>query len=1013
MASWNGESQIQLVKRASHIQAIVLVLFFLSGAAGLVYEVVWQRMLVLVFGSTAFATSTILAAFMCGLALGSFYFGRLVDRYREPLKLYAYLEAGIAVFAVLVPFIISGITAVYTGIYQNLHTTFYLFSLLKFLLCFIVLVIPSFLMGGTLPILSKLFVGDFRNLGRRIGSLYGSNTLGAVVGAFSAGFFLIILLGAKETTYVAAAVNLLVAAAAFGLSRISLPAAPEAAVDVQHQEQEEERETASSGAADHRPYPRYVLNLVLVVYGLSGFCALAYEVLWTRVLVFYFHSTTYAFTIMLTTFLFGLALGSFIFGRFIDRWKHQLNLLVIIEVLIGLFAILSIWEFSRLNALMGNLVEGRQSWQIFVVARYAGAFLIMFIPTLLMGIAFPLVSKIYTQNRESLGRHVGNVYSVNTVGSVLGSIVAGFAMIPLMGITNSIILVASLNLILGIAVLLANPFMRRRVKQVALAGTAAIMVVIIVVSPVLVRPDRHLTLYSSRHADLGMGGKVLFYEEGIGATVTVHQLPADPFDGQVYKLLEVDGINVAGTHPMLHLSQKLQGHLPILLYKASTGKDPRNVFLLGMASGASSYAATRHRIDRLDCLEIVSAEKNSLPYFSEINGDILNEPKFRLIIEDARNHLLASREEYDVIESDTVHPEQNASLFTREYFALARDKVSEDGIVSVWLPMYNMSDETFKLLIKTFHSVFPHTTIWFTSNYPTRYSLMVGSKTELKIDFQVLQEELEYPPVKDSLAEVGLDDIFTVLTCFITNEDKIGEYVAGSLVNTDNRPYLAYLNPKQKGRDDLLVPTALGMLVDLSLPVFPYLVNMGEAEAEIRTTLENRSLARSHVIQAIAHDYELDFTGAIHELEEALALDPEDRNVQDSLALAESKQLAQLELAYSYLTQGAGLLQSGRLDEAMKTYRYVLQFYPKCVMAYHGLATIHYARGEYDQTIAELNEAITIDPEYAYARYSLAIVYIQAGKYEEAETELEEVLRIDPDFEEARAALENLKKTAR
>ncbi len=248
---------------------------------------------------------------------------------------------------------------------------------------------------------------------------------------------------------------------------------------------------------------------------------------------------------------------------------------------------------------------------------------------------------------------------------------------------------------------------------------------------------------------------------------------------------------MAGTMPMLRLSQKLQGHLPVLLYKASTGKDPKNVFLLGMATGASSYAATRHRIDRLDVVEIVSAEIDALPYFREVNGDILNEPKVRLRIDDARNYLLATREEYDVIESDTVHPEVNASLFTREYFELAKERLSESGVVSVWLPIYEMSEETFKILIKTFYSVFPHVTIWYASSQPTRHALLIGSKTKLKIDFGLLQEELEYPAVRESLAAVGLDDVFTVLSGFITDESRLSQYVADSLVNTDNHPYLA------------------------------------------------------------------------------------------------------------------------------------------------------------------------------------------------------------------------------
>ena len=993
------------MKHTSRFQATVLVLFFLSGATGLVYEVVWHRMLVLVFGSTAFATATILASFMSGLALGSFCFGRLADRYREPLKVYAYLEAGIGVFALLFPVILSGVTAAYVGIYQQFDATFYLFSLLRFILSFLILVIPSFLMGGTLPVLSKLFVREFGRLGSGIGSLYGTNTLGAVVGTFSAGFFFIILFGAKETTYIAAAVNILVAAAAFFLSRF----AP------LHQ-QDNRRRTGSvrnrqpDRQPDRKPYPPYVYFVILVVYGLSGFCALAYEVLWTRVLVFYVHSTTYAFTIMLTSFLLGIAVGSLVFGRLIDKSKQQLGWLAAIEVLIGLFAILSIWEFRTLDDLMVSLTDRVPSWQMFVVARYAGAFLIMFIPTLLMGIAFPLASKIYSQNRERLGRYVGNIYSVNTVGSVLGSIAAGFVMIPLIGITNGIILVASLNLILGIVILLAHPFMGRPAKWAVVAGIA----VIIPVAGAAIPTDRPLGLYSRPFRDLEEGGKVLFYDEGIGATVTVHQLPPDPADKQVYKLLEVDGVNVAGTMPMLRLSQKLQGHLPVLLYKASTGKNPKNVFLLGMGTGASSYAATRHRIDRLDVLEIVAAEIDALPFFGELNRDLLSEPKLRIRIDDARNFLLATQEEYDVIESDTIHPEQNANVFSREYFELARERLSEDGVFSVWLPMYGMSEETFKILINTLYAAFPHVTVWYASTQPTRHALLVGSKRKLKIDYGLLQEELAYPPVRESLAEVGLEDVFTVLGSFITDESRLSGYVADSLVSTDNRPYLAYYNPVQKGRSPLMEPKVLQIFAQLSLPVLPYVVNMGAAETRIRTTLEHRSQARIHVLRATAYDYGRDYTNSIAELENAQALTPDDGKIKNLLELARAKQFADAEKrAQPAVTEGASLLKAGRLEDAEAVFRSVLEVHPASAVARYSLATIHYARREHAQATAELLKVLELYPGNVDARYSLAIVHSTLGAYEQAELQLQEVLRLAPDHERARTALQNLNDTGR
>ena len=973
------------MKQSSRIQLIVLILFFFSGASALIYEVVWQRMLILVFASTTFATTTILASFMGGLALGSFYFGRLADKYKEPLKLYAYMEAGIGIFAILFPFIISGITIIYVSIYQQFHLTSYLFNLLKFALVFLVLIIPSFLMGGTLPVISKLFVTKFNQLGRGIGSLYGSNTFGAVTGTFFAGFFLIIMLGVKETSYLAAAANILIAGVALGLNRFLLPTDSGNGRDLQ--QEVKRRRGKEIGEIARHIYPKYVLRIVLLVYALSGFCALAYQVLWTRVLLFFLGSTTYAFTIMLTTFLFGLALGSFLIGRFIDKGKNLLNWLALIEVLIGVFSILTLWEFSKLGDLLGSVYQG-EGWQGFVAARYLGSFLIMFIPTLLMGMAFPLVSKIYTQSREKLGSYLGNVYSANTLGAVIGAFATGFIVIPWLGITNGIILIATINLVLGVIMLVTNPFMRLRLKQVALAGIAAIIAISILVIP----PDKPLTLYSSVFADLEGSGEILFYREGVEATLSVHVVP-DLYDNQVYKLLEIDGAAVAGTSSTLRLSQKLQGHLPILLYKASTGKNPDNVFLLGVASGESSYATTRHEIGRLDAVEILADEVDAIPYFEEINGDILNQPKFNLIISDARNYLLATEEVYDVIESDSIHPLRSQNLFTMEYFESVKKRLSDDGLVSLWLPLYSTSEANLKILLGTFQSAFPYVTVWYSTNYPTRHALLIGTRTKLKIDFKLLQQELEKPEIKNSLAEVGLDDIFTLLDGFITDERKLGEYVKDALINTDNHPYLAFYTPQQKLRDSEMIPQILKTFTELTLPVYPYLVNMGGAEVEIEATLRNRSEARSHIIESIAAFFKGDIGNELSELEKALAINPADQNIKNSLESTQAR------LKILYLMQGTQLWQDGRLEEAANVYSRLLQIDPHSVEALYNLARFNAMNGEYDRAIAGLEEAVDIEPQFIEGRYFLASVYAKVERYEEAEAQLQEILKIDPDFE--------------
>jgi spermidine synthase len=276
----------------------------------LVYEVVWMRMLTLVFGATAFATSTILASFFAGLALGSFYFGRVIDRGRDPLRVYAFLEAGIGVFAFLMPVLFAGLTGLYVLLSRQLAIGFFGISLIRFACSFLVLLVPTTLMGGTLPVIVKFFAKRHERLGWHVGHLYSVNTFGAVVGTLSAGFILILMLGVKESAYVAGAVNLLIAGIVLALAR-RLSVRPVADVTA---EVSEEVPQAGWGAATSS---RLAL-LALWAVGISGFCALALEVFWTRALVFFLDNSTHAFTTILTAFLLGIAIGSFLVARFID-----------------------------------------------------------------------------------------------------------------------------------------------------------------------------------------------------------------------------------------------------------------------------------------------------------------------------------------------------------------------------------------------------------------------------------------------------------------------------------------------------------------------------------------------------------------------------------------------------------------------------------------------------------------------------------------------------------------------
>ena len=402
---------------------LILALFFLSGACGLVYEVVWMRMLTLVFGATAFATSAILASFFAGLALGSWYFGRMADRLRNPLALYALLEGGIGAYAFLFPVLLSLVTVAYVTVARHFELGFYAVGLLRLVLSIPVLLLPATLMGGTLPVIVKVLVRGKDEMGRHIGRLYALNTFGAVVGALSAGFFLILLLGVREAAYLAGAANLLIAGIAYFLSRGH--DRERMAIDPAH-EAKDEASTATANA-DAFSSPE-IARLTLWAVALSGVAALAFEVLWTRALVYFLDNSTHAFTTVLTAFLLGIALGSAVVAQLVDRRIRLLTAFGVVEVLIAISALLAIPILATLTPVLSGL-DGQALDSMFLwkwsALRFARSLTVVLVPTVLMGMTVPLAAKIYARQVAHVGGSLGRVYSANTIGGVVGSLLAG------------------------------------------------------------------------------------------------------------------------------------------------------------------------------------------------------------------------------------------------------------------------------------------------------------------------------------------------------------------------------------------------------------------------------------------------------------------------------------------------------------------------------------------------------------------------------------------------------------
>ena len=587
-----------------------LFCFFFSGAAGLIYQVVWTRMLSQIFGNTTYAIATVLSAFMAGLAIGSYWFGKIADRGKNDFLLYGILEAGVGVYGFLVPWFFAGAQKVYGPIFSLNESHPFLFNLFLFFLSFVLLVFPTLLMGATLPVLSRFFVRSFAQFGRRVGDLYATNTLGAVIGCAAGGFFLIPVFGMRTTVYVAAGVNMLIAIVILIVDRLRdpEPVAAEVADETAAVTQD-----SAKGPAQGSTYLDWVL---LGSFALSGFASLVYENAWTRSLTLVIGSSIYSFSTMLVTFLIGLALGGFIYARVLGNKEARLTTFGLIELWVGLSALATIPLFERLPLIFVRLLHGfGDTFTVFLYLQIFLSALVMFVPTVLLGMTFPLVARLFTQSLYRVGSGVGSSYAANTVGAVLGAFAGGFILIPNIGVQNTIIFGVVLNLVIGCWLLVSDErlsFVPRYALGLAVLVLAAIIPFkvkrwdpSILTSGVTIYNDRYEALPSdSLRIEEMKRDEVLFYREGLTTTVSVHKIL-----GSDYLYFKSNG-KIDGSYGDA-LSQLMTSYIAMMLHpKAETA------LTIGLGSGMSAKAlATFESLKSIEVIEIEPAMIEASKYF--------------------------------------------------------------------------------------------------------------------------------------------------------------------------------------------------------------------------------------------------------------------------------------------------------------------------------------------------------------------------------------------------------------
>jgi spermidine synthase len=714
---------------------------FLSGAAGLIYEVVWIRWLSFLTGSGSHALAATLVAFMGGMALGGWLLARAADRPgARPFRIYSLLQVGIVLSAATTIALQSLFIPVLGSLYRSAPP--FLLTTARFMGSVLLLWLPTFLMGATLPAAIRGAASRI-GVGAGVASLYAINTAGGIVGVLAAGFLLLPSVGYLATFLVGSALSL---AAALSGWLIRNP----------------RMEAVTAASRSGSPAPEKGSRSWLLVGFLTGMAMLSAEVLWTRALVTGIFNNSYAIATMLAAVLSGIALGSGIASKIsMKREGKAFGLLFLLAVWIPLTGLL-----LREGLPLSNRLGTPATLGAALALRYAPAFILILPASIASGMLFPLLATLYSPSPEGSASGVGRFSAANTAGAVAGSILATFVGLPLAGLRWSFALTA-----IAIAGgLLCTGGRRFRTRLAVFAGCSALAVL--------------LTLIGKGVVGALPGYRLLSQEESPGGEVTVLQSRNMPST----LIIEVGGSQASTTTPEGCLKNRLMAYYPLLVHPR-----PRSVCVICFGTGITAGTACQFpSVERVDCVEINPAVIEVAGLFAAHNHDVLSRGAARIIVEDGRNHLLGTDRLYDVITEEPMHPALAGvvSLYSREYYQIARDRLSPGGIMSQWLPLYAMSDRDCRMVVRTFLDVFPNSTLWLLG----RDAMIVGSR-DSPVDPMNVVAHLAEPGVSMDLAPFGLDMPWVFLSTYVMGPAELEAYAADARAVTDDMPLLEYSAP--------------------------------------------------------------------------------------------------------------------------------------------------------------------------------------------------------------------------
>ena len=1023
---------------------LILACFLISGLTGLVYEVLWTRMIVKIIGTSPFSVTIVLTIFMVGLGFGSWLAGRMVDRIKKPEKLiraYGILELAIGAYCLVLPLLLKAFEPVYAALYNRMFQHFLFYNLLTFVGCAILLIFPVTCMGATLPVLCRFFINSLSRVGTHVGRLYGLNTIGAAAGSLLCGFWLISAFGVWGVVLIAIVLNVVIGGVCIFVSfrkagTITLPQGGYETTGVKTEKTPEKfkankKEKSKRAEMDAGVFSMWI---VLAVFAVSGFCSMAYEVFWTRLLGLLVGPTTYSFTMVLVTFITGLALGGLVWGWAGDRYRNPIALLAVTQIAAALAALLFSQIMGNSQIFFAKLINEFQDG-FFKLHFLKGLllFVFMFPTTFFLGAAFPLVGRIYTRSLSGAGKSIGYAYAVNSIGAVLGAFSAGFIFIPFIGKENGIRLVVCMQLAMAFLVWIKgmNTWKMSSARRAAAFAAGAVGIVLLFFFPrwdhVMLSIGKYHRFDRPEIRQIGWmsalfswekyfpemkSEKLLFYGDGIGGFTTV--LETTGLMGDVnYNLCNSGKPDASSTRDMD--TQTLLAHFAMLFHPKA-----EDALVIGLGSGITAGEILNYSVKQLDIVEINEQVVEASRFFLAENNNVLGDPRTRLIIQDGRAHLALTNRKYDLITSEPSNPWMSgiAALYTRDFFEIVASRLKPGGFFVQWIPAYQMDWESFNLIGRTFASVFPNGLM--VSTNPARPSsfLFVGNNGPMNLDMTAAEQNLKYA---QKSSNVTLADHRVFYNLIVS--DDIKSIFSDDSVNTDNRPLLEYRAPRNMHGTDTSIIRRIGMAigstlgreitaiqkenqsgVDGQIDYAEYFLSLRGGDDSTLQYPVNLAAASPEQKERYFNIIENFCSGTLISDFSALR-DPELRNRcfmrQEETLLARlnnDADLTQQRKAALYEHLGRINLQNQRPGKAVEYFSMEMELLPDETVVRNNLGMALLSEGQYVRAEEELLAAVRLDSGYANARANLgqAIAAQGLGRLDEAITYYRDALRLDP-----------------